>query len=397
MRDRSGLSMLALLALVLGSLGAHGDVSSIVHLRDGTEKREGTIRSESVDGIEIEIEIDRRSLTQFLRWDQIRSILGDAPTEVRLARLKMGERLWRGRFRLARQDLRGARACFLAALAELSPPATLGRAMTNEGIARTAQVDEQAWTQSLEAALTDSVLRGRVAIPLNWMDGVSSFDPASGLHLAVPPVWVDQERAKQAESELRAAEKRARAASDDGLAKILGDCARIAAADAGSPAPPPLIASESKPAGEPAEPAAGQGGATTAARAAARSGAAVIAAWANALSADPALRKRGRTELRKTIANEDGLVRIWALYAEGRSSAMEDDPEEVRRGVGRMLLIPAAYATESPVLARAALVQSTRALARIQDDESAEKLRQIAQEYHRNSNGNFTTQEGDRP
>jgi len=69
------------------------------------------------------------------------------------------------------------------------------------------------------------------------------------------------------------------------------------------------------------------------------------------------------------------------MYAEGRSLVMESDPDEVRKGVGKMLMIPAAYGIEMPHLAEAAVAQSAIALARIQDGESAAILRRIQSEY----------------
>lgn len=91
----------------------------------------------------------------------------------------------------------------------------------------------------------------------------------------------------------------------------------------------------------------------------------------------------------------EGKLRLWAIYAEGRSFAMESDPEEVRRGVGKMLLIPAAYGSEIPRLSEAALAQSAIALARIQDDEAAATLRRIKSEYESEFSGRIEPQQGD--
>ena len=64
---------------------------------------------------------------------------------------------------------------------------------------------------------------------------------------------------------------------------------------------------------------------------------------------------------------------------------MESEPDDVRRGVGKMLLVPAAYGLEMPRLAEAALAQSAIALARIGDDQSAVILRRIQSEYQAES------------
>lgn len=136
-------------------------------MEEATKK---ALLKESADGIEIQIpeakpDTADASSTQFLRWDQIRSISGESSDIERSRRLEIGEALWRGRMRLARGDLSGARECFLIAAKGIEPSASLLRMMVAEGIAQTASVAKDEWVQSLEASLNLSVLRGRIGVP----------------------------------------------------------------------------------------------------------------------------------------------------------------------------------------------------------------------------------------
>ena len=253
--------------------------------------------------------------------------------------------------------------------------------MASEGIAQTASVARDEWAQSLEAALKLSVLRGRIGVPKLWIDAIDPIDHDGGLILSVAPVWIDGDSAKSAQGFLVAAADRARSENDLSLAQIDSDAARIAAADAGLPQPPEGKSREAQIASPDSLPSGNLPPATNSAKSAAKNGAKFLALWADAVSSDPAARKKSRTSLAQMIRSEEGMLRVWAMYAEGRSLVMESDPDEVRKGVGKMLMIPAAYGIEMPRLAEAAVAQSAIALARIQDGESAAILRRIQSEY----------------
>ena len=357
-----------------------------VNFRDGGGHKEGSVLKESADGIEIQIagatfDTADASSTQFIRWDQIRSISGDSAEPIRSRRLEIGESLWRGRTRLMRGDLRGARECFLVAAKGIEPSASLLRMMASEGIAQTASVARDEWAQSLEAALKLSVLRGRIGVPKSWVDAIDPIDHDGGLILSVAPVWIDGDSAKSAQGFLVAAADRARSENDIALAQIESDVARIAAADAGLPQPPAGKSRETQSASPDSLPSGNWPPATNSAKSAAKNGAKFLSLWADAVSSDAGARKKSRVTLAQMIRSEEGMLRVWAMYAEGRSLVMENDPDEVRNGVGKMLMIPAAYGIEMPRLAEAAVAQSAIALARIQDGESAAILRRIQSEY----------------
>ena len=357
-----------------------------VNFRDGAGHKEGSLLKESADGIEIQIpeakpDTADASSTQFLRWDQIQSISGESSDIERSRRLEIGEALWRGRMRLARGDLSGARECFLVAAKGIEPSASLLRMMVAEGIAQTASVAKDEWVQSLEASLNLSVLRGRIGVPKSWIDVSDPMDLDGGLILSVAPAWIDGDSAKMAQSHLVAAADRARSENDLALAQIESDAARIAAADAGFPQPPAAKARETQGVSSDVLPMGNWPPVTNSAKSAAKNGAKFLTLWADAVSSDAGARKKSRVTLAQMIRSEDGMLRVWAMYAEGRSLVMENDPDEVRKGVGKMLMIPAAYGIEMPRLAEAAVAQSAIALARIQDDESAAILRRIQSEY----------------
>ena len=357
-----------------------------VDFRDGAGRKEATILKETPDGIEIQVEAAQNgeaagSYTQFIRWDQIRSISGDSAEPMRLRRLEIGEALWRGRTRLSRGDLNGARECFLLSESGIEPSAQLLKMMVAEGIAQTASVAREEWAESLKAALKLAVLRGRIGVAKSWMGTSDPVDIDGGLILAVAPAWMDGDSAKKAQSILVEAADRARTENDLALAKIQSDVARIAAADAGLPQPAAAKEREVSNPSPDSNPQSDLPAATNSAKSAAKNGAKFLSLWADAVSSDPAARKKSRTALAQTSRNEEGMLRVWAMYAEGRSLVMESDPDEVRRGVGKMLMIPAAYGLEMPRLAEAAVAQSAIALARIQDDQSAATLRRIQSEY----------------
>lgn len=354
-----------------------------VALRDRGGTKVGELVREGADGVEIEVKDGAGAHRQLLRWDQIRALTADGASAERAQRLALGALLWRGRTRLAHGDLEGARRMFTQAGGAAEDSGVLERMMIDEGLARTASVDQDRWAESLAASLNAASLRARFDVPREWLANPSAFDAASGLILEVAPVWFDGASAKRARESLVAAADRARAQSDLSGAQLCTLCARIAAADAGEPekapsrvtAPTQLSPSETQQPSEVAlEPS------SLAARAAAKLGLRLLTGWADAVAADAPARKRGRETLHSIARAENGRARLWAIYGEGRSLVMEDDPDKVRLGVGKMLLIPAAYGAESPRLAEAALVQSAIALARIHDDESAALLRAMPRE-----------------
>ncbi len=360
-------------------------VDARVTLRDGGGSASGELVREGADGIEIEVKDESGAHQQFFRWDQIRGLTPESADAQRAQRLAAGALLWRGRTRLEHGDLEGARRMFSQAGGALDPSAVLARMMVDEAIARTASVDPDHWDESLAASLSSAALRARFDVPKAWLGDSSAFDAASGLILDVAPAWFDGASAKQAQESLTAAADRARGENDLARAQLCTLCARIAAADAGDPQKAPsrvtsttaVAAEEAQKLSDPSlDPS------PLASRTAARLGLRLLTGWADAVSADATSRKRGRDTLQSIARSESGALRVWAIYGEGRSLVMEADADKVRIGVGKMLLIPAAYGAESRRLAEAALVQSAIALARIHDEESAAVLRAM----HRDMN-----------
>lgn len=329
-----------------------------VEMRAGDTHRDGFLVREGEDGITLAQKDDPSSTTVEIRWDEIESLVADGASADRSRRIQQGLELWRGRTRLARGDLRGARAAFLRALEVLPPDATLLRQMAEEGVARTARADPADGARSLVAALATAVARGGNTVPRQWIGGDDGVDIETGLVLGVPPAWTDGTQAKKAQVALAVARDAALTRGDNTLATFCEWVGKIAAADAGEPLP-----------GEASRTSEGRGTSRQAAR--------LLEAWADAVSADAPARKRGRQVLQAIVKSAEGGRRLWALYALGRSQAMEDDPDTVRLGVGRMLTIAAAHAGECPSLATAALAQAAIALARIQDDHSAALLREM--------------------
>ncbi len=371
------LAAASIVCTLSGGSRADDPARAVVELRDGGAKTSGTLLGEGADGIELAVESAEGSHTQFLRWDQVFSLTTPVENAARAPRIAAGERVWRGRSRLSRGDLRAAREVFQQSLEHVDRAAPISRMLVNEGLARTATAAPDLWTDSLEAALSAASWRARISVPDAWLGSHDAFDVRSGLMLAVAPAWLDGAEAKRAREQLAAAADRERLSGDHPLAQLLTLAARIAAADAGTPekaparvsAAPPAVGEDPRSADAMHEPA------STAARAASKLGLRLLTGWADAVSADAPARKRGRETLQAIARSESGPVRMWAIYAVGRSLAMDDDADKVRSGVGMMLTIPAAYASEAPRLADAALVQSTIALERIHDDDSAAALR----------------------
>lgn len=344
-RLRSAAALLCCAAAT--ALGAWDSDACKVDVR-GEEPIEGRLLVEDSDGIEVEVSAGGTVLRRRLGWHQIRALRSDATSGVREERLRTGALLWRGRARLERGDLLGAREMLLKARAQVGPEAARLLLLADEGLAATAPIDPAHWTDSLAAALR---------IAAHAQDAVgSAVDDQAGVVLSVPPAWSDGDSAQHAYESLSRSADEARRSQDTSSAQLLECAARIAAADAGIPADPPKVA-QARPGGKP--------------------GLRLIAAWADGVSSDAAARRRGRDAIKQVLRGSSGALRAWALYALGRSLVMEDEAESVRHGAGQMLTVPAAHAKDSPWLARCAVDQSAIALARIHDDESAARLREV--------------------
>ncbi len=328
----------------------------IVDLRDSESSREGYLAREDAAGIVLAERDDPAAPTIEIRWDEIESFVAEPAPKERASRMAAGSDVWRGRTRLSRGDLAGAREAFSRALTTLPREAGVVRQLAFEGVARTAEVAPQDGATSAVAAFFTTAARGSGPLPRVWIGADGGVDAATGLVINVPPAWLDAEGAERAERALADESARALAEGDLLLSALCQYGARIAAADAGTPRP-----------GNSARPREATGSARKALR--------LLDAWAEGVSVEPAARRRGRSVLQSIVKGDSGVSRLWALYALGRSLSMEDDPEDVRLGVGKMLVIPAAHEAECPVLARAALVQSALALSRIHDDQSAAALR----------------------
>lgn len=372
-------------AMAIVSAGALGDRVTI-ELRDSMGRREVETIREDADGMSIRSSDGNTVIEQSLRWDQIRAVEGGTPSAERAARLALGEQLWRARTRLARGDFVGARGAFTDAAAlmnaqtnaQTNAQARVQRWMVLEGLARTSLVmpeDAARVAQALEAA----ALRSQVGALDGWLVGGDAFDARSGLMLTVPPAWLDAQRAAAAGASLDSAAARAREAQDLVAAGILESAGRIAAAEAGKPRPAASAVTTAAPQG------------------ALRKGRQLIDSWADALSDNAEARKRARQKLAQMERSEEGALRLLAIYAQGRSLALENDPEEVRRGVGKMLLIPAAHADAIPPLTEVALAQSAEALARIRDDASAAILRVARESLQDHFQDSRPVETGDTP
>lgn len=337
---------------------------------------QGRLLREDANGVDVEMQVDGKPLVRSWRWDQIRSLDTDASGSVREQRIRTGTVLWRAISRFARGDMDGARAMFLAARPMIESEATSLALIVDAGIAATAQAAPSEWDESLIAAMRTAAHTVEQLQALADALNSSDLDLPSGLVLDVPPAWVDGNAAEHAMKRLSRCADEARVAGDPMAAQLLDYAARIAAADAGIPAAPQSSAL---------------------ARPQGKVGIKLLAAWADGVSADAGARKRGRESLKTIIRNSSGQLRAWAIFAEGRSLAMENDPALVRLGAGRMMLIPAMYAPESQQLARCAIAQAAIALARIHDDESASILRGMKRPDSMDKLESRTKQQGDGP
>lgn len=360
--------LLSALALA-GAPNAHAAPPCTVELWDGSGRVEGFLVGEGPEGISVRARDEETAPTVALRWDQVESIATPAESSERSERLALGAALWRGRTRVMRGDLAGARVEFAKALAAAPDEARVLRALAQEGLARTAEADPSS-PDSLIAALSTAASRATQPLPREWIGGGDPVDAQTGLLLGVLPAFRDGVRAQAAQVALERAAREATDSGDRVAASLLFAAARIAAADSGITVAP-------RAGGDP-QPTASEGNAASGdARARGKRAVRLMEAWADAVATDPTARKRGRTTLNTLLRTLEGASRAVALYAIGRGQCMESDPDIVRQGAARMLIVAAAYEAEAPHLAAAAQAQAAIALARIGDEESAAVLRAL--------------------
>ena len=328
-----------------------------VSLRHQGGERIGRIVAEDGDGIVIEV-AGTPPVRQFIRWDLVRGIEGPGPEPPsRASRLALGESIWRGRVRLDRGDAAAAEPLLAAAASALSrEDGALALAAWEELLrARIALGGELADAATRTPSLRASARPlGDLAVPLPARP--DPVDPATGLVCAAPPAWATRAEATRAREGFEAI-----AASARDAALIAQLYAQIAASDAGDPQPPPSRGA--RPAGSPPPP-----------RGALARGVELLEAWAAAVSSDAEGRRRGRETLRRMARELSPAMRAWAIYAGGRSLAMESDPKQRRIGATEMLKAAAAHGALAPILERAARARAAEALDAAGDAGSAALL-----------------------
>jgi hypothetical protein len=346
----------AAVALACALAQAHAQVT--VELRHQGGVREGRLVAEDADGVTLELQ-GTPPVRQFIRWDLVRSIDGGgAPGPTRAARLALGEAIWRGRVRMDRLDALSAEQVLqplTASLSRESGPLALAawEELLRVRLALGGDLAEVAVrTPSLRAAVR-AVGDAPVALPPR----ADPIDAQTGLVAAAPPAWASASQAVRAEASFKAL-----AASSRDVALVAQLYAQIAASDAGTPQAPP--ARGARPAGSPAPP-----------RGPLARGVELLEAWASAVSNDAEARRRGRETLRRMARELSPAMRAWAIYAGGRSLAMESDPKQRRVGATEMLKAAAAHGALAPILEQAAESRAAEALDAAGDRASAELLR----------------------
>jgi hypothetical protein len=350
---------LASFAVALAFLGAplHARAQVTVTLRHLGGERVGRIVAEDADGVTVE-SAAAPPAREFIRWDLVRSVSGPgAVPPSRESRLALGESIWRGRVRIDRGDAAAAEPLLEAAASTLSRESgPLALAAWEELLrARIALGGELA-----EAAVRAPSLRASARTlgdpPVRLPARLDPIDAGTGLVPAAPPAWASRAEATRAREWFRSI-----AASSRDVALLAGLYAQIAAADAGDPqAPPPRGA---RPVGSPPPP-----------RGALARGVELLEAWASAVSSDAEGRRRGRETLRRMARELSPAMRAWAIYAAGRSLAMEGDAKQRRIGATEMLKAAAAHGALAPILERAALARAAEALDAAGDAGSAALL-----------------------
>ena len=346
----------AALAFAMAPMRAHAQ--STVTLRHQGGERIGRIVAEDGDGITVEV-AGSPPMRQFIRWDLVRSVEGAGPVPpARASRMALGESVWRGRVRLDRGDAAAAEPMLQAAASALSRESgPLALAAWEELLrARIALGGELA-----EAAVRAPSMRASVResgdLPVAIPARPDPVDAGTGLVAAAPPAWATRAEATRARDGFRSIE-----ASSRDAALLAGLYAQIAAADAGDPQPPPPRGA--RPVGAPPLP-----------RGALARGVELLEAWAAAVSSDAEGRRRGRDTLRRMARELSPAMRAWAIYAGGRSLAMESDPKQRRIGATEMLKAAAAHGALAPILERASRARAAEALDAAGDSESAALLR----------------------
>lgn len=358
-RRRALVAIAAALACAL--LPGRASAQVTVTLRHQGGERVGRIVAEDADGITIEMP-GTPPIRQFIRWDLARSVEGPAPAPPsRASRLALGEDIWRGRVRIDRGDAATAEPLLEAAASALSRESgPLALAAWDELLrARIALGGELADVAVRVPSLRASA-RATGDLPVALPANPDPVDGGTCLVAAAPPAWASRAEATRARDAFGAM-----AASSRELALIAQLYAQIAAADAGDPQPPPPRGA--RPVGSPPPP-----------RGALARGAELLESWAAAVSNDAEGRRRGRETLRRMAREVSPAMRAWAIYAGGRSLAMEGDAKQRRIGATEMLKAAAAHGALSPILERAAVARAAEALDAAGDAASAALLRSQA-------------------
>lgn len=346
----------AAVALACALSGAHAQVT--VELRHQGGSREGRLVAEDNDGVTVELP-GSPPMRQFIRWDLVRSIDGGGPPPAsRAARLALGESIWRGRVRIDRGDAAAAEQLLQPAAASLSResgPLALAawEELLRARIALGGELAEVAVRTPSLRAMARPVGDPPVALPPR----AEPIDAQTGLVAAAPPAWASPSQAARAEAGFKAL-----ASGSRDVAPVAQLYAQIAAADAGHPQPPPPRGA--RPVGSPPPP-----------RGPLARGVDLLEAWAGAVSDDAEARRRGRETLRRMSRELSPAMRAWAIYAGGRSLAMESDPKQRRIGATEMLKAAAAHGALAPTLERAAESRAAEALDAAGDGASAALLR----------------------
>ena len=357
MRRAAALVHAALaLALVCGASFAQAPVT--VTLRHQGGDRVGRVVAEDADGITIEL-AGTPAVRQFIRWDLVRSVAGPAAAPPsRESRMALGESIWRGRVRIDRGDAAAAEPLLQAAASTLArEDGALALAAWEELLRARIALGGELADAAIRAPSLRAVVRPKgdpaAALPVR----PDPLDAGTWLAPAAPPAWATRAEATRAREGFQSI-----ASSSRDVALVAGLYAQIAGADAGDPQPPPPRGA--RPVGSPPPP-----------RGPLAQGVELLEAWAAAVSNDVEARRRGRETLRRMARELSPAMRAWAIYAGGRSLAMESDAKQRRLGATEMLKAAAAHGALAPILERAAYARSAEALDAAGDSASAALLR----------------------
>lgn len=349
------------IAIACAAASSRADAQATVTLRHQGGERAGRVVAEDGDGITVEMP-GTPPVRQFIRWDLVRSVSGGAAAPpLRAPRLALGDSIWRGRVRLDRGDAAAAEPLLASAASALSRESGPLALAAWEGLlrARIALGGELAEAAARVPSLRASV-RDIGDLPVKLPAHPDPVDAGTGLVAAAPPAWATRAEATRAREGFQSI-----ASSSRDVALVAQLYAQIAAADAGDPQPPPPRGA--RPVGSPPPP-----------RGALARGVELLESWAAAVSSDAEARRRGRETLRRMARESSPAMRAWAIYAGGRSLAMEEDPKQRRIGATEMLKAAAAHGALAPILERAAVARAAEALDAAQDSASAALLRSHA-------------------